>query len=466
MTEISLPAPPARVHFIGIGGIGMSGLAAVLHEQGYVVTGSDSGSNAQTEQLAASGIEIQRGHSDTANAAAADLVVMTAAVKDNPEIVAAAERGIPIIKRAKLLGILAQQKTSIAVAGTHGKSTTSGMVVTVLTALEADPSYFVGAVVGASGANSGWSDGKHIVVEADEYDRSFWTLHPDVAIITNIEFDHPDLFDQKSYDAAFLQFADQIHFGGVLVTRSDDPGVQRLMPAFGGSEGHYDVITFGEDEDADWRVRQDAGRWTVERVDGLTLPIELRVPGKHNVMNAVAVLAALDQLDFEPEAVVQALGTFTGVGRRFELIGEAAGVTVIDDYSHHPTEVVVALQAAREWFPGRRIWAIFQPHTYSRTKALIDDFAGALALADEVVLLDIYPAREIDDGTVSSTDLAQRIGPHARVVPGVPDVVPAVYPLLRQGDVVLTIGAGDVTHAAPALVRALERGSLEPGSID
>jgi UDP-N-acetylmuramate--alanine ligase len=461
MTEFNLPAPPARVHFIGIGGIGMSGLAAVLHEQGYVVTGSDSGSNVQTGQLSASGVVIQLGHTDTTNAAAADLVVITAAVSDNPEIAAATERGIPIIKRARLLGMLARQKTSIAVAGTHGKSTTSGMLVTALTALQADPSYFVGAVVGNNGANSGWTDGKHIVVEADEYDRSFWTLYPDVAIITNIEFDHPDLFDQKSYDAAFLQFADQIQFGGVLVTRSDDPGVQRLMPAFGGSEDHYDVITFGENKDADWRVRQDGGRWSVERVDGLTLPIELRVPGKHNVMNAVAVLAVLDRLDFDPQAVVQALGTFTGVGRRFELIGEAAGVTVIDDYSHHPTEVGVALQAAREWFPGRRIWAIFQPHTFSRTKALIDDFAAALAVADEIVVLDIYAARETDDGTVSSADLARRIGPRAHLVPGVPDVVPAVYPLLQEGDVVLTIGAGDITHAAPALVRALERGSLD-----
>jgi UDP-N-acetylmuramate--alanine ligase len=459
MTDIILPAPPARVHFIGIGGIGMSGLAAVLHEQGYVVTGSDSGSNAQTEHLAATGIEIQLGHSDVANAAAADLVVITAAVRENPEIAAATEREIPIIKRAKLLGMLAQQKISIAVAGSHGKSTTSGMLVTALAALGADPSYVVGAVVGSSGSNSAWTEGEHIVVEADEYDRSFWTLSPDVAIVTNIEFDHPDLFTQESYDEAFARFASQIVPGGVLVARGDDPGVARILPTL--RLAPFDVVTFGMDEVADWQVVELETGWAVRPPAGEPVLLDLRVPGKHNLLNAAAALVALDGLGFERRAAAHALSTFTGVGRRFDLAGEAAGVTVIDDYAHHPTEIAATLQAARERFPDRRIWAIFQPHTYSRTKALLDDFAAALAVADEIVLLDIYAAREVDDGTVSSADLAQRIGPRARVVSGVPDIVPAVYPLLQAGDVVLTIGAGDVTHAAPALVRALERGSLD-----
>jgi UDP-N-acetylmuramate--alanine ligase len=456
MTDIILPAPPARVHFVGIGGIGMSGLAAVLHEQGYVVTGSDSGSNAQTEHLAATGIEIQLGHSDVANAAAADLVVITAAVRENPEIAAATEREIPIIKRAKLLGMLAQQKISIAVAGSHGKSTTSGMLVTALAALGADPSYVVGAVVGSSGSNSAWTEGEHIVVEADEYDRSFWTLSPDVAIVTNIEFDHPDIFTQESYDEAFARFASQIVPGGVLVARGDDPGVARILPTL--RLAPFDVVTFGMDEVADWQVVELETAWAVRPPAGEPVLLDLRVPGKHNLLNAAAALVALDGLGFERRAAAHALSTFTGVGRRFDLAGEAAGVTVIDDYAHHPTEIAATLQAARERFPDRRIWAIFQPHTYSRTKALLDDFAAALAVADEIVLLDIYAAREVDDGTVSSADLAQRIGPRARVVSGVPDIVPAVYPLLQAGDVVLTIGAGDVTHAAPALVRALERG--------
>ncbi len=467
MTEIILPAPPARVHFIGIGGIGMSGLAAVLHEQGYVVTGSDSGSNAQTEQLAASGVAIQLGHSDKANAASADLVVITAAVSDNPEIAAATERGIPIIKRARLLGLLSEQKISIAVAGSHGKSTTSGMLVTALTELGVAPSYFVGAVVGSNGSNSAWNDGDFIVVEADEYDRSFLTLSPEIAIITNIEFDHPDIYTQESYDEAFRKFVERIKPWGVLVAYEDDPGVQRLLAWLEDNFLPVHVVTYGE-RSVHWKVLQFNGEWRAERIDGLCLPISPGVPGRHNVLNAVAAVIAISELHLETEeepfATVDAsiaIQSFTGVGRRFDLAGEAAGITVIDDYAHHPTEIAATLQAARERFPDRRIWAIFQPHTYSRTKALIDDFAAALAVADEIVLLDIYAARESDDGTISSADLARRIGPRAHLAPGVPDVVPAVYPLLQEGDVVLTIGAGDVTHAAPALVRALERGSID-----
>ncbi len=459
MTEITLPAPPARVHFIGIGGIGMSGLAAVLHGQGYIVTGSDSGANAQTLQLASRGVEIQRGHTETANAAAADLVVITAAVHDNPEIAAAIARDIPIIKRARLLGMLAQQKTSIAVAGSHGKSTTSGMLVTALDALGADPSYFVGAVVGNTGANSAWTDGNQIVVEADEYDRSFWTLHPDIAIITNIEFDHPDIFTHETYDEAFARFASQVAPEGALVVRGDDPGVARILPSL--SFSPFRVVTFGLEPGLDWQAVELESSWAVQPPDGAPVALDPRVPGKHNVLNATAALAALDALGFDRARAAAALETFSGVGRRFEFAGEAAGVTVIDDYAHHPTEIAATLQAARERFPGRRIWAVFQPHTYSRSKALIGDFAAALAVADEIVVLEIYAAREDDDGSVSSGDLARRIGPRADVIPGVSDVVPAVYPLLRDGDVVLTIGAGDVTHAAPALVRALERGPID-----
>ena len=459
MTDFVLPPPPARVHFIGIGGIGMSGLAAVLHQQGYVVTGSDSGSNAQTEQLAAQGVAIQRGHAETANAAAADLVVITAAVHENPEIAAASERGISIVKRAKLLGLLARQKISIAVAGSHGKSTTSGMMVTALTELEADPSYFVGAVVGTSGTNSAWTEGAHIVVEADEYDRSFWTLYPDVAIITNIEFDHPDLFTHESYDEAFAQFASQTAPAGTLVVRGDDPGVRRVLQSF--DSAPFRIVTFGLAPGMDWQISKSEQGALVRPPDAGDLRIELQVPGMHNLLDAVAALAALDALGFDRDSALAGLAAFTGVGRRFELAGEAAGVTVVDDYAHHPTEIKATLQAARERFPDRRLWAIFQPHTYSRTKALLDDFAAVLAAADEIVLLEIYAAREANDGSITSADLAQQIGSRAKVISGVPDVVPAVYPLLRDGDVVLTIGAGDVTHAAPALVRALERGSID-----
>lgn len=459
MTVNVLPDPPARIHFIGIGGIGMSGLARVLHDQGYAVSGSDSGTNAQIEQLSARGVAIQRGHDSTRHAAAADLVVITAAVKDNPEIVAAREAAVPIIKRALLLGMLAKLKVSIAVAGSHGKSTTSGMLATALDALGADPSYFVGAVVGSSGSNAAWTDGTHIVVEADEYDRSFWTLHPDIAIITNIEFDHPDLFTRESYDEAFARFASQIAPGGALIARGDDPGVARVLPSL--TVEPFQIITFGEDPASDWHVRRMGEQWFVTAPDGQPIQLDLQIPGKHNVMNAAAALIVLTRLGFGLHESVRALSAFGGVGRRFELAGEAAGVIVVDDYAHHPTEIAATLHAARDRYPDRRIWAVFQPHTFSRTRALLDDFATALAMADEIALLDIYAAREIDDGAVSSEDLQRLIGPRARVVGGVPDVVPAVYPLLQEGDVVLTIGAGDVTHAAPALVRALARDSID-----
>jgi UDP-N-acetylmuramate--alanine ligase len=341
------------------------------------------------------------------------------------------------------------------------------MLVTALTALGLAPSYFVGAVVGSTGSNSAWTDGDYLVVEADEYDRSFLTLSPDVAIITNIEFDHPDIYTQESYDDAFRKFVERIKPQGVLVAHEDDPGVQRLLAGMRGNHPPVHVVTFGEGS-VDWKVLYINGRWHAERLDGLSLPISPGVPGRHNVLNAVAAVIAISELNLETEenpfaAVDAALAirSFTGVGRRFDLAGEAAGVTVIDDYAHHPTEIAATLHAARERFPDRRIWAIFQPHTYSRTKALIDEFAAALAVADEIVLLDIYAARETDDGSVSSQDLAERIGARALAVPGVSDVVPAVYPLLQDGDVVLTIGAGDITHAAPALVRALERGSID-----
>lgn len=459
MTGPTLPAPPARIHFVGIGGIGMSGLAAVLHEQGYLVTGSDSGMNAQTEDLLQRGVTIQRGHDATELAARADFVVITAAVRDNPELEAARGAGTPVVKRAALLGMLAAQKTCIAVAGSHGKSTTSGMIATALLELGAEPSYFVGAVVAASGSNSAWTDGKQIVVEADEYDRSFLTLYPDVAVITNIEFDHPDIFTPTSYDEAFATFAAQIDPGGALVARGDDPGVARVLELLTGAP--FEIVTFGEGPSFTWRLEQRPEGWTAVRRDGDAVPLELRVPGKHNLMNATAALAVLTKLGFDPGESARALSTFTGVGRRFELAGEARGVVVIDDYAHHPTELRATLQAARERFPERRIWAIFQPHTYSRTHALLSDFADALQLADEIVLLDIYAAREKDEGIVSSSDIQRLIGDRVIVLPGVSDVVPAVYPLLQEGDVVLTIGAGDVTQAAPALVRALERGSID-----
>jgi len=455
-----LPDPPARVHFVGIGGIGMSGLARIFLARGYTVSGSDAQASPQTEALEAIGIPVTIGHGDTGRAQLADLVVATAAVTTgNPEIEAAQRANRPVIKRAVALGALANARTCVAVAGSHGKSTTSGMITTALLELGYEPSYAVGAVVAASGVNASPGNGPMMVVEADEYDHSFLTLTPDVAVVTNVEFDHPDIFrDQADYDHAFCRFIEQIRPGGTLVMSADDPGCTRLLsdPAFAWPDH---VAWFGMTASEGWRLGRMGTGWGVTTPDGTEVPLPLAVPGQHNALNATAAMAALAVLGVEPEDAARALSTFVGVSRRFELKGEARGVTVIDDYAHHPTELQATLQAARERFPGRKIWAVFQPHTYSRTKALLADWAGALEGADQVVLLDIYAAREHDTLGVSSDDIAARMANWVLRVPTPAEAAERLAALVSEGAVVLTMGAGDVTTAGSRLLAHLEGAS-------
>jgi UDP-N-acetylmuramate--alanine ligase len=452
-----LPEPPARIHFVGIGGIGMSGLARIFLARGYSVSGSDAQASPHTEALEAIGIPVTIGHGDIGRAQLADLVVATAAVTTgNPEIEAAQRANRPVIKRAAALGALANARTCVAVAGSHGKSTTSGMITTALLELGREPSYAVGAIVAASGVNASPGNGPMMVVEADEYDHSFLTLTPDVAVVTNVEYDHPDIFrDQADYDRAFCRFIEQIRPGGTLVMSADDPGCTRLLsdPAFVWPDH---VSWFGTADSAAWKLAPDGDHWTVGTPEGDRVDLRLAVPGRHNALNAVAAMAALNALGIEPKDAATGLAAFTGVGRRFELKGEARGVTVIDDYAHHPTELRATLQAARERFPGRRVWAIFQPHTYSRTRALLDDWAGALDSADQIVLLDIYAAREHDTLGVSSDDIAARIKNWVLRVATPAEAASRVAALVSEGDVVLTIGAGDVTNTGPLLLGQLE----------
>ncbi len=455
--QTALPAPPATVHFIGIGGIGMSGLARILKATGYRVSGSDAVDSEQTASLIREGIPVVIGHTGTTPARLADLLIISAAVRaDNAELKVAIDAGVPVLKRAAMLGLLADRYRSVAVAGSHGKSTTSGMIVAALIALGADPTYAIGATLATTGTNAGPGSGSEMVVEADEYDHSFLALRPDVAIITNLDFDHPDIFaDQEAYDRAFAQFAGNIPAGGTLAIAADDPGCHRLL-ADAGFSRDIKITTFGESGASDWLLTGDGSSWNVTPPEGASVTLDLAVPGRHNARNATAALAAICALGYDPAAVAGALSTYTGIGRRFERKGIAAGVTVIDDYAHHPREIQATIEAARGDFPNRRIWAVFQPHTYSRTKALLNDFASALAAADRIVVLDIYPARETEDLGISAADLIGKI-PGATGASTPIDTAEFLAATCCSADVVLTIGAGDVTKTGPLLLDRLRR---------
>jgi UDP-N-acetylmuramate--alanine ligase len=458
-----LPPPPARIHIVGIGGIGLSGLAQILHTLGYAISGSDLAASDQTAALVALGIPVTIGHTDLTRAAGADLVVSTRAVllADTTEIRAATAAGVPVVKRGEVLAMLANARRCVAVAGSHGKSTTCGMLVTALQELGADPSYAVGAVVGATGTNAGVGTGEAMVVEADEFDYAFLWLSPEVAIVTNVEYDHPDIFpDQQSYDHAFARFAAKLRPGGTLVLAADDPGCARLLghlrPALPGR-----VVTFGESEAATWRLTRSADRWQVETTDTGPIRLAPAVPGRHNARNATAALAALAALGCDLEQSARALSSFRGVGRRFEVKGENGGVLVVDDYAHHPSEIRATLCAARDRFPGRRLWAVFQPHTFSRTKALLGDFAAAFADADVVMILDIYPARETDSFGISSDDLRRLVPGGCRAAGRPAEATATLAELVAEGDVVVTLGAGDVTTVGSALLDRLRERTTE-----
>lgn len=464
VAETLLPPIPARVHFVGIGGIGMSGLARILNAWGYDVSGSDSSPSPLLDALAREGMTVSVGHTATDQAAAADLVIVTAAARpDNPELVAARVAGRQVIKRARLLGALADARRGVAVAGSHGKSTTSGMLVHALRALGADPTYAIGAVLDspAGATNAAPGSGAEMVVEADEYDWSFLQLHPDLAIITNLDFDHPDLFpDAETYDRAFSDFVRGMRRDGTLIIAADDPGCQRLLarPDF---SPPANVVTFAESGNADWTLEETDEDWRVTGRDDVSVPLTLAVPGRHNKRNATAALAALVALGYDTVAASAALAGFSGVGRRFEVKGEAKGVVVIDDYAHHPLEIVATLRAARERFPGTNIWAAFQPHTYSRLKALLPDFAAALDGADRLLILDVYAGRETDSLGISSEDLIALLPKGALRATDPADAARVLAGVVQAGDVVLTLGAGSITETGPLLLDHLRACSPE-----
>lgn len=454
--SLSLPPLPATIHLVGIGGIGVSGLARILVSRGYTVTGSDMVDGPVLDDLRALGIGVSIGH-DAANVDCASLIVTTAAARDsNPELQEARRQGIPVIKRAKLLGELASDRSCIAVAGSHGKSTTSGMFAVALHAAGLDPSYAVGAMIPALGSNAAPGAGRHFVVEADEYDYSFLTLSPDVALVTNIEHDHPDLFpDLASIDDAYQQFVRQIKPGGSLVLDIDDPGCARLREWVNQQPDGPTVLTVGRSSSAEWYLDDRTSEATLRTDSGDVLRLALSVPGAHNRMNAALVLAAASRLGIDLTLIRDGLMTFEGVGRRFDLRAEIDGIRIFDDYAHHPTELRATIQATRERFSDARVRAVFQPHTYSRTRQLLSEFASALDTADDVILVEIYPARETDTLGVSSQSIADLMEIDAAVYPVPAAAAEAVAADVRAGDVVLFLGAGDIWQAAPILIEQL-----------
>ena len=451
-----------RIHFVGIGGSGMSGIAEVLLNLGYRVSGSDLAASAATRRLHELGADVKVGH-DGAHVAGADCVVVSTAVRpDNPEVLAARARRIPLVPRALMLAELMKLKHGVAVAGTHGKTTTTSLVASVLAAGGLDPTFVIGGRLNSAGANARLGTGEYIVVEADESDGSFLNLTPTVAVITNIDADHMDTYghDFTRLRQAFVEFAQRLPFYGAAVLCCDDPHVREILPFVS-----KPVVTYGLSAGARVRavdvVAHDGRmRFTVLRPDAAPLPLVLNLPGVHNVQNALAAIAVADELGVPGEAIRTALAEFHGVGRRFQRHGEIAArtggrFTLVDDYGHHPAEMAATLAAARGAFPGRRLVLAFQPHRYTRTRDLFDAFASVLGEADALVLAEVYSAGEPALAGADGRALARavRAGGHIEpvFVEDVADLPAAILAVARDGDVIITMGAGSI-GAVPAQI--------------
>ncbi len=442
-----------RLHFVGAGGVGMSGIAEILIQATPLeISGCDLACSETTERLERMGVKISIGH-DPAHVEHADLVVISSAVAEsNPEVAAARRRGIPVIRRAEMLGEIMRLKQGVAVAGTHGKTTTTSLTGMVLTEAGFDPTIVVGGQVRILGTNARLGKGDYLVAEADEYDRSFLELTPVVAVITNVEADHLDTYrDLGEIHDAFAAFANRVPFFGAVVACADDAGVREILPRI-----KRRVVTYGESPEArlgarDVRLEATATSFDVwDAEQGRLGAVRLRLPGRHNVANALAAIAAGRELLIPFETIARALGAFTGVVRRFELKGERAGVLVVDDYAHHPTEIRATLSAARQVYPDRRLVALFQPHLFSRTRDFTEEFGRALTGADVNIVLDVYPSREQPIPGVTGeivAEAARRAG-HGSVIytHEKKRVVDTLERTLLPGDLLLTLGAGDVVR--------------------
>jgi UDP-N-acetylmuramate--alanine ligase len=438
-----------HAHFVGVGGAGLSAIAAVLAEAGWQVSGCDLQSSTLTHDLGQRGVHVYQGH-DVGHILGADVLVVSSAVAaDNPEVTAAAKRGIPVRKRAEFLAEFLADFDVVAVAGTHGKTTTTGLTAFMLDRAGFDPSFVVGGVLADYGANARLGGGPLFVIEADEYDRMFLGLNPVLAVVTNVEHDHPDCYPTlASMQEAFQQFVRRVTPGGHLLACADDAGSQALGQY--AAENGVDVSYYGLQKRAEWTAEEiqpngaGGNDFLLVRA-GETLGLARnRLPGLHNVSNSLAALVAALHLDVDFNTARNALAEFHGVGRRFEVKGEAGGITVVDDYAHHPTEIRATLAAARRRYPGQAIWAMFQPHTFSRTRLLLDDFAAAFRDADHVVVTDIFRSREREDPGVSAADIVHRMAhADARYIPRLAEAADYLAERLKPGDVLITLSAGD-----------------------
>jgi len=456
-----------RIHLVGIGGVGMGGIAEVLLNLGYEVQGSDLKESKVTRRLAAHGAEIHIGHNEKLVEGADVVVVSTAISEINPEAKAARELRIPVVRRAEMLAELMRFRYGIAVSGTHGKTTTTSLIASVLAEAGEDPTFVIGGRLVSADSNARLGEGKYLVAEADESDASFMHLQPMIAVITNIDEDHMDTYDgdPEVLKNTFVEFVHNLPFYGLTVVCLDDPGVQSVLDRF-----NRPVLSYGVHDDADIRLisqRGDGFRSVIEvaRPDAQPLELTINLPGHHNVLNALAAIAIAYELGLDDVAVQAALASFEGVDRRLQVLGEQQlgnnSVLFVDDYGHHPTEVAATLDAVRQGWEGRRLVAVFQPHRYSRTRDLLDDFAEVLADVDQLVITEVYAAGEEPIAGADGRSICSAVRARGKVepvfVPELDELACAIAPLLQDGDLVLTLGAGSIGTAAQALPAQLEK---------
>ena len=462
-----------HIHFVGVGGAGMSGIAEILHNLGYTVSGSDQSESATARRLASLGITVHIGH-DAAHIAGAEAVVTSTAVKgDNPEVIAARAARVPVVPRAVMLAELMRLRRGIAIAGTHGKTTTTSLTTAILAEAGVDPTFVIGGKLNSAGANSALGKGEYIVVEADESDASFLNLLPVLSVVTNIDADHMDTYghDFAKLKQAFVDFLHRMPFYGSAILCADDPGVRSIIPLIS-----RPVITYGFGEDAQVRavdVEALPGgqmRFTVQRRNGTVMPdlaVTLNLPGRHNVLNALAAIAVATEIELPDEPMAKALAAFTGVGRRFQRFGDhpakdGGQFTLIDDYGHHPVEMAAVISAARGAFPGQRLVLAFQPHRYTRTRDCFEDFVKVLGTSDAVLLTEVYSAGEAPIVAADGRALTRAVRVAGKVEPvfvdDVAELPQAIAENARGGDVVICMGAGTIGAVAAKVADLLKEG--------